>query len=90
MCYYPTQKTENSARPPTNVSTETQSSWLTAEMIYFVHAANYRGIALSRGSFMTWLRKVRALQLYSAIQKNKVDTHARKWEEIEEELALQI
>ena len=65
-------------------------AWLTAEMIYFVHAANYRGTTLSRGSFMTWLRKVRALQLYSAIQKNKVDTHARKWEEIEEELALQI
>ena len=65
-------------------------AWLTAEMMYYVHAANYRGIELTKGSFMAWLRKVRALQLFTAIQRNKVDTHARKWDEIEEELAFPI
>ena len=59
-------------------------------MVYFTHAANFRGLDICRGTFLVWLKKVKSLQLHIAIEKNRVDVHARKWDAIQEELNLPI
>ena len=65
-------------------------AWLVGEMVYFTHAANFRGLDICRGTFLVWLKKVKSLQLHIAIEKNRVDVHARKWDAIQEELNLPI